>query len=187
MDGIHLLGEWYGCPPDTPEFTRGGRAARRCASMRRAGAGLTVVGEHFYQFEPQGVTGTVLLAESHSRSTRGPSRLRHGRRLRLQLHDRQHGEGRAGCSASSQAALKPGAQALPGDPPRRARCLTSRGRRPPAGYIAPGRDDGVPDRRLGLLRPLARASSSASARRSRRSRSTTPFRSASCSASTAAS
>ena len=21
MDGIHLLGEWYGCPADTPEFT----------------------------------------------------------------------------------------------------------------------------------------------------------------------
>ena len=30
-----------------------------------AGSGLTVVGESFYQFEPQGVTGTVLLAESH--------------------------------------------------------------------------------------------------------------------------
>ena len=28
-------------------------------------SGLTVVGESFYQFEPQGVTGTVLLAESH--------------------------------------------------------------------------------------------------------------------------
>jgi len=28
-------------------------------------AGLTVVGECFFQFEPQGVTGTVLLAESH--------------------------------------------------------------------------------------------------------------------------
>ena len=27
--------------------------------------GLTVVGERFFQFEPQGVTGTVLLAESH--------------------------------------------------------------------------------------------------------------------------
>ena len=22
MDGIHLLGEWYGCPADAPEFTR---------------------------------------------------------------------------------------------------------------------------------------------------------------------
>ena len=29
------------------------------------GSGLTVVGDSFHQFEPQGVTGTVLLAESH--------------------------------------------------------------------------------------------------------------------------
>jgi S-adenosylmethionine decarboxylase proenzyme len=28
-------------------------------------AGLTIVGDRFHQFEPQGVTGTVLLAESH--------------------------------------------------------------------------------------------------------------------------
>jgi S-adenosylmethionine decarboxylase proenzyme len=28
-------------------------------------AGLTIVGDRFFQFEPQGVTGTVLLAESH--------------------------------------------------------------------------------------------------------------------------
>ena len=35
-----------------------------CVSAARD-AGLTVVGERFFQFEPQGVTGTVLLAESH--------------------------------------------------------------------------------------------------------------------------
>ena len=28
-------------------------------------AGLTIVGDRFFQFEPHGVTGTVLLAESH--------------------------------------------------------------------------------------------------------------------------
>ena len=28
-------------------------------------SGLTIVGDRFFQFEPQGVTGTVLLAESH--------------------------------------------------------------------------------------------------------------------------
>jgi len=28
-------------------------------------SGLTIVGDSFFQFEPQGVTGTVLLAESH--------------------------------------------------------------------------------------------------------------------------
>jgi S-adenosylmethionine decarboxylase proenzyme len=64
MDGIHLLGEWYGCPADTPEFTRAGPLRELCVGIALA-AGLTVVGESFHQFEPQGVTGTVLLAESH--------------------------------------------------------------------------------------------------------------------------
>jgi S-adenosylmethionine decarboxylase proenzyme len=64
MEGIHLLGEWYGCPPDTPEFTRAEVLRDLCVSAAR-NAGLTVVGERFFQFEPQGVTGTVLLAESH--------------------------------------------------------------------------------------------------------------------------
>jgi len=64
MDGIHLLGEWYGCPAETPEFTRAGALREICLKAVEK-AGLTVVGERFHQFEPQGVTGTVLLAESH--------------------------------------------------------------------------------------------------------------------------
>ena len=64
MDGIHLLGEWYGCPPDTPEFTQAAPLRELCVAAARD-AGLSVVGERFFQFEPQGVTGTVLLAESH--------------------------------------------------------------------------------------------------------------------------
>ncbi|MFO1396160.1 MAG: adenosylmethionine decarboxylase [Burkholderiales bacterium] len=64
MDGIHLLGEWYGCPADTPQFTQAAPLRDLCVDAARA-AGLTVVGERFHQFEPQGVTGTVLLAESH--------------------------------------------------------------------------------------------------------------------------
>jgi S-adenosylmethionine decarboxylase len=64
MDGIHLLGEWYGCPADTPEFTRA-EALRAFCLEATAKAGLTIVGDRFHQFEPQGVTGTVLLAESH--------------------------------------------------------------------------------------------------------------------------
>jgi S-adenosylmethionine decarboxylase proenzyme len=63
MDGIHLLGEWYGCP-DTPEFTLAAPLRELCVAAAQR-AGLTVVGERFFQFEPQGVTGTVLLAESH--------------------------------------------------------------------------------------------------------------------------
>jgi S-adenosylmethionine decarboxylase proenzyme len=64
MDGIHLLGEWYGCPAHAPEFTRAEALRALCLSVARD-AGLSVVGDSFHQFEPQGVTGTVLLAESH--------------------------------------------------------------------------------------------------------------------------
>jgi S-adenosylmethionine decarboxylase proenzyme len=64
MDGIHLLGEWYDCPADTPEFTQAAALRLLCINAARD-SGLTVVGDSFYQFEPQGVTGTVLLAESH--------------------------------------------------------------------------------------------------------------------------
>jgi S-adenosylmethionine decarboxylase len=64
MDGIHLLGEWYGCPADVPALTRAEPLRKLCLEAVRA-SGLTIVGDCFYQFEPQGVTGTVLLAESH--------------------------------------------------------------------------------------------------------------------------
>jgi S-adenosylmethionine decarboxylase proenzyme len=64
MDGIHLLGEWYECPGHTPELTDAGALRLLCVSAASA-AGLTVVGDCFHQFAPQGVTGTVLLAESH--------------------------------------------------------------------------------------------------------------------------
>jgi S-adenosylmethionine decarboxylase proenzyme len=64
MDGIHLLGEWYGCPADTPEFTRAEALRAVCLKAVEA-SGLTIVGDRFFQFEPQGVTGTILLAESH--------------------------------------------------------------------------------------------------------------------------
>ena len=63
MYGIHLLGEWYGCPANE-QLTQADALRTLC---RRAveDAGLTIVGDRFHQFEPQGVTGTVLLAESH--------------------------------------------------------------------------------------------------------------------------
>ena len=64
MDGIHLLGEWYGCPADLPEMTRAEALRQRCIEAVEA-AGLTMVGERFHQFDPQGVTGAVILAESH--------------------------------------------------------------------------------------------------------------------------
>lgn len=64
MDGIHLLGEWYGCPAETPEMLHADALRAACLDAVQH-SGLTIVGERFHQFEPQGVTGAVILAESH--------------------------------------------------------------------------------------------------------------------------
>jgi S-adenosylmethionine decarboxylase len=63
MYGIHLLGEWYGCPANE-QLTQADALRTLCRRVVED-AGLTIVGDRFHQFEPQGVTGTVLLAESH--------------------------------------------------------------------------------------------------------------------------
>jgi S-adenosylmethionine decarboxylase proenzyme len=64
MDGIHLLGEWYGCAAEMPEMANA--EALRILCLRAAAAsGMNIVGDSFHQFAPTGVTGTVLLAESH--------------------------------------------------------------------------------------------------------------------------
>jgi S-adenosylmethionine decarboxylase proenzyme len=64
MDGIHLLGEWYDCPADSPEMVDASALRLACLDAV-SDAGLTIVGDRFHQFEPQGVTGAVILAESH--------------------------------------------------------------------------------------------------------------------------
>src|SRR5437764_11808574 len=64
MDGIHLLGEWYGCANDSAEMTRVEPLRTLCLQAAES-SGMTIVGDSFHQFEPAGVTGTVLLAESH--------------------------------------------------------------------------------------------------------------------------
>jgi S-adenosylmethionine decarboxylase proenzyme len=64
MDGIHLLGEWFGCPVDAPEMIQSDALRSLCLAATQD-AGLTAVGDKFHQFAPQGVTGVVLLAESH--------------------------------------------------------------------------------------------------------------------------
>jgi S-adenosylmethionine decarboxylase len=63
MYGIHLLGEWYGCPANE-QLTQADALRALCCRVVED-AGLAIVGDRFHQFEPQGVTGTVLLAESH--------------------------------------------------------------------------------------------------------------------------
>ncbi|MBE0591648.1 MAG: adenosylmethionine decarboxylase, partial [Gemmatimonadales bacterium] len=69
MQGLHLTADLYGCGCDTSLLIDADRLAGLC---RRAvdDAGLTIVDEKYFTFpdyegEPGGVTGAVLLAESH--------------------------------------------------------------------------------------------------------------------------
>jgi S-adenosylmethionine decarboxylase len=69
MQGLHLTADLHGCAPDASahgDLMRDAQALRRlCVAAVRA-CGFTAVGELFHRFaEPGGVTGVVLLAESH--------------------------------------------------------------------------------------------------------------------------
>lgn len=60
--GRHLLAEFYGCTDasvDDVDRMRGHMLAAAEA------IGATVVGEAFHQYAPQGVSGTLLISESH--------------------------------------------------------------------------------------------------------------------------
>lgn len=60
--GRHLIAEFYGCHPatlDDPDTIR----RRMLEAAEKVGA--TVVGEVFHRFSPQGVSGSVVIAESH--------------------------------------------------------------------------------------------------------------------------
>ncbi|MDD3676115.1 MAG: S-adenosylmethionine decarboxylase [Thauera sp.] len=69
MNGLHLIADLYRCNPAQPLMIECERLEALCVEECRA-AGLTPLGAYFYQFrdergEPAGVTGTVVLAESH--------------------------------------------------------------------------------------------------------------------------
>jgi S-adenosylmethionine decarboxylase len=69
MRGLHLTADLRGCRRDTPALTDPGALRTLCLAAVDA-AGLTPVGECFHPFapehgEPRGVTGVLLLAESH--------------------------------------------------------------------------------------------------------------------------
>jgi len=60
--GRHLVVEYYGCDEaklDAEDVVRAGLLAAANA------VGATVVGQAFHRYAPQGVTGVVLIAESH--------------------------------------------------------------------------------------------------------------------------
>jgi len=73
MKGLHIVADLYQCPPG--DFLISAKALRALCLEACETAGLTVLGEHFYQFDGLngasnaalhgGATGTVVLAESH--------------------------------------------------------------------------------------------------------------------------
>ena len=73
MHGLHLTADLRGCPAARPAMTQP-RALRSACLAAVHRAGLTPVGELFHRFTPApgaaqdtpvGITGVVLLAESH--------------------------------------------------------------------------------------------------------------------------
>lgn len=64
MDGLHVVANLNRCRAGARQLTDADALRRACTEAIRR-AGLTVVGELFHQFEGGGVTGAVVLAESH--------------------------------------------------------------------------------------------------------------------------
>jgi S-adenosylmethionine decarboxylase len=71
MQGLHLTADLRGCPAGAPVMTVADALRTACRAAVDA-AGLQAVGELFHRFAPRpgtshppGVTGVVLLAESH--------------------------------------------------------------------------------------------------------------------------
>lgn len=71
MQGLHLTADLHGCDPARAAMTDPAALRRLCLDSVRA-SGLAPVGELFHRFapaqeasEPSGITGVVLLAESH--------------------------------------------------------------------------------------------------------------------------
>lgn len=69
MNGIHLIADLYRCSGTAVALTQRDALERLCVGECRD-AGLTPLGAYFHQFldedgEAAGVTGTVVLAESH--------------------------------------------------------------------------------------------------------------------------
>ena len=65
MQGLHLTADLCGCNPHRPSFTDTAALRQLCLQAVQR-HGLTAVGELFHRFDDGGgVTGVVLLAESH--------------------------------------------------------------------------------------------------------------------------
>ena len=69
MQGLHIIADLYNCPQG--EYLTSADTLRRLCVKACETAGLSILGQHFYQFESfdqlqaGGATGAVVLAESH--------------------------------------------------------------------------------------------------------------------------
>jgi len=64
LDGLHVVANLYRCQGDSRFLTDAAALRQLCHdSINRAG--LTILGDLFHEFDGGGVTGTVVLAESH--------------------------------------------------------------------------------------------------------------------------
>ena len=69
MQGLHIIADLYNCPKG--DYLISAAALRALCIKACESAGLSVLGEHFYQFnsfdqiQAGGATGAVVLAESH--------------------------------------------------------------------------------------------------------------------------
>lgn len=60
--GLHLLAEYRGCDPQRLDDLDG---ITRALHLAAHAAGTTVLSTHLHRFEPRGVSGVVIIQESH--------------------------------------------------------------------------------------------------------------------------
>ena len=60
--GRHLIAEYYDCAADVIDDLE---TVQRLLHEAAVAVGATVVGEAFHRYAPQGISGTLLIAESH--------------------------------------------------------------------------------------------------------------------------
>jgi S-adenosylmethionine decarboxylase len=60
--GYHIIADLFGC---SPEHLESSEALREILLDAASNSGFSIVGESFYQFQPKGATGVLLLETSH--------------------------------------------------------------------------------------------------------------------------